>query len=82
MTTGLLLQTLDNHLNTVNSVAFLLDSQKIVSKSNDKTVKMWDATTELLLQMLDSHLGIVNFVIFWLDGQKIVSGSRNKTIKV
>ena len=76
------LQALEGHSGFVNSVAFSPDSQRIVSRSEDRMVKVWDATTESLLQTLNSYLGSIISAAFFLDGQKIVSRSEDKTIKV
>ena len=40
------LQTLTGHDDSVWSVAFSPDGQRIVSGSNDKTLKIWDASEE------------------------------------
>ena len=65
--TGAVLQTLKGHLNIVMSVAFLPDSQRIVSGSCDGTVRLWDAATGAL-QTLEGHSNIVRSVAFSLDG--------------
>ena len=56
------LQTLEGHSGCVNSVAFSPDGQKIVSGSDDKTVKVWDATTGSLLQTLNGHSDAVKSI--------------------
>lgn len=49
------LQTLEGHSFWVSSVAFSPDGQRIVSGSNDKTIKLWDAQTGSELQTLEGH---------------------------
>ena len=49
------LQTLEGHSGAVYSVAFSPDGQKIVSGSDDKTVRVWDTATGSLLQTLKGH---------------------------
>ena len=77
-----LLQTLNGHSKTVNSVAYSPDGTKIVSGSDDETIKIWDANKGEHLQTLRGHADYVNSVAYSPDGTKIVSGSWDKTIKI
>ena len=46
------LQTLEGHSDSVNSVAFSHDSARLASASDDRTVKIWDASSGECLQTL------------------------------
>ncbi|KAH7066697.1 hypothetical protein BKA63DRAFT_126038 [Paraphoma chrysanthemicola] len=46
------LQTLEGHRSYVNSVAFSHDSTRLASASDDRTVKIWDASNGACLQTL------------------------------
>ena len=81
-TWGSLLQTLEGHSSSVCSVAFSPDGYKIVSGSDDHTVRVGDEECGLLLQTLEGHSSSVNSVAFSLDRQKIVSGSHDHTVRV
>ncbi|KAH1322785.1 hypothetical protein EMGR_000402 [Emarellia grisea] len=76
------LQTLEGHSSWVSSVAFSPDGQRIVSGSDDNTIKLWDAQTGSELQSLQGHSDSVHSVAFSPDGQRIVSGSDHNTIKL
>ncbi|MBQ1192103.1 MAG: hypothetical protein IIX43_07525, partial [Bacteroidales bacterium] len=68
------LQTLEGHSKYVLSVAYSPDGTKIISGSDDKTIKIWDANTEQCLQTLkgDSNDYILS-VAYSPDGTKIIS---------
>ena len=68
---------------SVNSVAFSPDGRKIVSSSDDETIRIWDAKTGLQIgDPFIGHTGPVNSVAFSKDGTKIVSGSWDETIRI
>jgi WD40 repeat protein len=66
-----------------SSVAFSPDGSKIISGSDDKTIRVWDASTGIeMLPPLRGHDDWINSVAFSPDGSKIISGSDDKTIRV
>jgi len=73
---------LQGHTNSVTSVAFSLDDNRIVSGSDDKSVRVWDANTGEQLRELQGHIDWVNSVAFSPDGNRIVSGSDDKSLRV
>ncbi|KAK4461139.1 HET-R [Cladorrhinum samala] len=76
------LQTLEGHGNTVRSVAFSPDGQRLASGSDDNTVKIWDPASGQCLQTLEDHNGPVESVAFSPDGQRLASGSEDNTVKI
>ena len=77
-----LLRTFQSHSNFVNSVSISKDGLKIVSGSDDKSIKIWEVSSGKLLKSLDGHSDIVRCVCFSNDGSKIASGSDDTTIKI
>ena len=52
-------RTLKGHTGAVWSVAFSPDGKRIVSGSEDKTLKVWDATTGQEMLTLKGHTDVV-----------------------
>jgi WD40 repeat protein len=72
--------SLHDHTEGIKSVKFSFDSQKVITASNDKTVRMFDVATELLAPIentFDSYFEgnkcPINSVSFSPDGSTLVS---------
>ncbi len=74
--------TLSGHSSYAKSVVFSADGTRIVSGSEDDTLKLWDASTGQQLRTLQGHSSVVYSVAFSPDGTRIVSGSSGKTLKL
>ena len=57
-------------------------ARRVLSGSDDKTLKLWDAATGALLRTFEGHSGSVNSVAFSPDGTRLLSGSWDKTLKL
>jgi WD40 repeat protein len=73
---------LEGHTSSVISVAWNHDGSKILSGSNDRTVKIWDGMTGELLNTLEGHSNSVFSVTWNHDDSRIASGSWDGIIKV
>ena len=58
------------------------DGRRIVSASDDKSLKLWDVATGACLATLKGHSESVWSVAVFPDGRRIVSASWDKTLKV
>src|SRR5438876_316712 len=77
-----LVRTLQGHTDWVNSCAVSPDGTWIVSASNDKTLKMWDAQSGTECLTLKGHTHWVRGCAVSPDGTWIVSASTDNTLKV
>ncbi|KAJ5691734.1 Vegetative incompatibility protein HET-E-1, partial [Penicillium malachiteum] len=94
--TGGCLQMLEGHSNYVHLVVFSHDSScvlvilvvfshdssHVVSRSDDKILKIWDVYTGAYLQTLKGYNNYVRLVMFSHDSSRIVSRLDDKTIKI
>jgi tetratricopeptide (TPR) repeat protein len=66
----------------VHSAAFSPDGSRIVTRSADRTAKVWDARTGSPLLELKGHTSVVTSAAFSPDGSRIVTTSLGQTAKV
>ena len=79
--------TLENYFNStskyVNSASFSSDSKKIVSASDDKTIRIWDVEKgKQIGEPITGHTANIIYASFSPDGKKIVSASWDGTIRI
>ena len=72
---------IDNN-SEVNSVAWSPDGRKIASGSEDKSLRVWDATSGAIMATLKGHSDYVTSVAYSPDGKYIASGSCDKSLRV
>jgi WD40 repeat protein len=66
----------------VSGVAFSPDGKRMVSASNDKTLRLWNADTgQPIGPPMTGHTDAVTSVAFSPDGHQIVSGSWDYTLR-
>jgi WD40 repeat protein len=75
-----LIRTYKGHTDSVWSVAVTPDGNKIISGSQDGTIKIWNLNSGNLEHTIEAHNDSVKTVC--TDGLRIISGSRDKTIKI
>ena len=77
-----LVRTLEGHSDAVLGVAVTLDGKRVVSASEDKTLKVWDLETGRALRTLKGHTDEVTGVAVTPDGKRAISRSDDDTLKV
>jgi len=76
------LAVLSGHGHTVATAAYSSDGAHIVTASNDKTARIWDARTGVQLAVISGHGGSVYSAAFSPDGTRIVTASADKTARI
>ena len=74
--------TLAGHTEAVTACAYSSDGRRIVTASEDTTLKVWDAESGEEIATLSGHTWHVNACAYSPDGRRIVSGSCDRTLKV
>ena len=69
------------HRDTIRSLAFSKDGTLLVSRSNDKTVKLWDAQTGGVIKTFGDDTSVVSTSIS-PDGTTIAMGTRDGRIRL
>lgn len=64
------------------AVAFSSDGALVVTGSDDRGVRVWDAATGALLQTFKEHTGEVTSVAFSPNGKMLASGAKDSTVRV
>ncbi len=70
------------HVGLVRSAQFSPDDTRIVTSSDDKTARVWEAASGRMLMAFTGHEGAVYDAQFSLDGRRIVTASDDKTARV
>jgi len=70
------------HTDSVGSVIFSPDGKKIVSGSNDKTVRIWNAESGVVLRTSWEHADSVRSVAFSPNGEKFATASADNTARI
>jgi hypothetical protein len=73
---------LSGHEDLLNSAAYSHDGTRIITASNDKTARIWNARTGEQVAVLSGHEDIVESAAFSPDDTRIVTTSGDKTARI
>ncbi len=82
--------TLSGHVDSVFTVAFSPDGQRLASGGYDRVIRIWDlpslsddaSTKPRTVNKLEAHEGTVLELAFSADSNLLASGSKDKTVKL
>lgn len=70
------------HTGLILCVAFSPDGRRMVTGSEDTTLRLWEVATGREVRPLEGHTQEVLSVAFSPDGKQIVSGSTDRTVRL
>jgi DNA-binding beta-propeller fold protein YncE len=73
---------LKGHSGPVLSAAFSPDGQRVVTASDDKTARLWEAGSGKEIAVLKGHTGPLRSAAFSPDGQRVVTASVDRTARL
>ena len=76
------LAVLSGHGARVASVAYAPDGSRIVTASDDRSARIWDARTGMQLTVLSGHGDRIESAAFSPDGARVVTASFDKTARI
>ena len=71
----------EGHKSKINTVLFSPDGRKIISASNDTTLRLWDLATGAG-HVLGNHDGGVHAVSFFPNGRHVISASSDRSLRL
>lgn len=74
------MNTLNGHQQGVRSLS-LSSSGRLISGSEDKTIRIWNALTGKCEEILDGHDDFVR-VVLGIKEERVVSGSRDNSLRI
>ena len=76
------MHALKSHASWVRSLNVSRDGQKLISASDDRTVRIWDLVTGDVLAVMSGHAASVSAAAFCLDYLHAVSAAEDMTVKL
>ena len=75
-------QVLHGHVGSINDAVFSPDGKWVVTASDDKTARVWEAATGQTVSELKGHSDEIDSAAFSPDGKWVATASNDKTARV
>jgi WD40 repeat protein len=75
-------QLFEDSMSAVTSLAFSPDGGLLASGSNDKSIRLWDASSGTLLETMTAHEQLVSDIDFSHDGLFLASASHDGVVNI
>jgi WD40 repeat protein len=76
------MRTLRGHSDAIYDLSVLPDGCRVISASQDKTLKVWDLNRGVLLHTLTGHSQPISAVVALPDARRALSAAADNTLKV
>jgi WD40 repeat protein len=70
------------HTDYLDTVSVSGDGKRLLTGSNDKTLRLWDADTGKQLRVFEGHTGPVRAAALSLDGKRLLSTGDDRTVRL
>ena len=77
---GTIIRDYNQHQKCIRSIQIIEESSKLISSSQDGTIKIWDLETGECLKTLEDHADWVTSIL--IHNSKLITCSSDKTIKI
>ncbi|MBL8799988.1 MAG: tetratricopeptide repeat protein, partial [Planctomycetia bacterium] len=82
VTTPREIRRFEGHAEAVRAVAYSPEGRRILTASEDKTIRVWDIRTGKMVLRLLGHTGGVTAIAVSADGNRVLSGSQDQTVRL